>query len=118
NRHHPDADVIAHAPPPRDPSTRDPSTTCPHLAYSPQEGAPPCGNSAPQPFRLRAVPRFMPWPRVIGTPGSNLARPMTRLVLTLATLGAAVRSFLTKSWNVERSGATHFRMKSVSPESM
>jgi hypothetical protein len=35
-------------------------------------------------------------------------------VFTLGTLGAAV-SFSTKAWNVFRSGATHFKTKSISP---
>ena len=45
-----------------------------------------------------------------GTPASRLARRMTSVVLTLATLGAAVRSSSTKSWKRGRSGATHFRI--------
>ena len=56
--------------------------------------------------------------RATGTPGSNLTRRMTSVVLTLATLGAAVSSSMMKSWNAVRSGATHLRRKSVSPESM
>src|SRR6185436_11514961 len=54
----------------------------------------------------------------IGTPGSNLTRRMMRVVFTLATLAAAVSSSITKSWKAGRSGATHFRRKSVSPDSM
>ena len=38
-------------------------------------------------------------------------------VLTLRTCGAAVSS-ATKAWKVFRSGATHLRMKSISPESI
>ena len=53
--------------------------------------------------------------RATGTPGSNLTRRITSVVLTLATLGAAVSSSMMKSWNAVRSGATHLSRKSVSP---
>ena len=43
---------------------------------------------------------------------------MMRVVLTLATLAAVVSSSITKSWKAVRSGATHFKRKSVSPDSM
>ena len=53
-----------------------------------------------------------------GTPGTSFAPRITREVFTLATLSAAVSSPVRKDWNVLRSGATHFRMKSISPFSM
>lgn len=53
----------------------------------------------------------------IGTIGSSLMRRMVRVVRTLATLAAAVSSS-TKAWKERSVGATHFRMKSASPESM
>src|SRR5690606_2953427 len=78
--------------------------------------------------RLNATRRLWPWPQALrpsrasstskGTPGLSFAQRMTRLVLTLATFGAEVRSSVRKVWKLERSGATHFRMKSISPFSM
>src|SRR5712691_11636870 len=52
-----------------------------------------------------------------GTAASYLEFCSTSEVLTLRTCGAAVRC-VTKSWNVAMSGATHFRMKSTSPDSI
>jgi hypothetical protein len=43
---------------------------------------------------------------------------MTSEVLTLATFGAAVSSWMMNSWKALKSGATHFSMKSISPDSM
>src|SRR5450631_4518645 len=40
-----------------------------------------------------------------------------REVFTLRTFGAEV-SFSTKAWKVFKSGATHFKTKSISPESI
>ena len=53
-----------------------------------------------------------------GTPGSSLAPRITSEVLTLATFSAAVSSSVRNFWKVDRSGATHLRMKSTSPLSM
>ena len=53
------------------------------------------------------TPQGVPW---IGTPASNFASRMVTVVLTLATLGAAVSSPSTKSWKAVRSGATHLSM--------
>src|SRR5882724_8000364 len=52
-----------------------------------------------------------------GTAASYFEFCSTSEVLTLRTCGAAVR-WVTKSWNVAISGATHFRMKSTSPDSI
>ncbi len=51
-----------------------------------------------------------------GTFASVLDARIASVVLTLPTFGAAVRSWMTKVWNARRSGATHFRMKSTSPD--
>ncbi len=53
-----------------------------------------------------------------GTPGSTLALRMVSEVFTLATFFAAVSFSVRKLWNSERSWATHFKMKSISPFSM
>src|SRR5690606_2285467 len=53
-----------------------------------------------------------------GTPGRCFDWRMVSEVRTLATLGAGVSFSVRKLWKVERSGATHFRMKSISPLSM
>jgi hypothetical protein len=54
-----------------------------------------------------------------GTPGSSLAQRITRLVFTLATLSAFSQFARSgSSGRCDRSGATHFRMKSISPFSM
>src|ERR1700687_2576264 len=55
--------------------------------------------------------------RSSGTAASYFELCSTSEVLTLRTCGAAVR-WVTKSWNVAMSGATHFRMKSTSPDSI
>src|SRR6478609_3499956 len=55
--------------------------------------------------------------RSSGTAASYFELCSTSDVLTLRTCGAAVR-WVTKSWNVDISGATHLRMKSTSPESI
>src|SRR5262249_15832411 len=52
-----------------------------------------------------------------GTTASSLELRSVSEVLTLRTCGAAVSS-VTKAWKVLRSGATHLRMKSISPESI
>src|SRR6202048_5412314 len=52
-----------------------------------------------------------------GTAASYFELCSTSDVLTLRTCGAAVR-WVTNSWNVAMSGATHFRMKSTSPDSI
>lgn len=54
----------------------------------------------------------------IAAPGSLFAVLIVKAVFTELTFGAAVNSRMMKFWNVTRSGATHFRRKSVSPESM
>src|SRR6202011_5294018 len=55
--------------------------------------------------------------RSSGTAASYLELCSTSDVRTLRTWGAAVR-WVTNSWNVAMSGATHFRMKSTSPDSI
>src|SRR6201996_980340 len=52
-----------------------------------------------------------------GTAASYFELCSTSEVRTLRTCGAAVR-WVTKSWNVAMSGATHFKMKSTSPDSI
>ena len=49
--------------------------------------------------------------------GASLELRSVSEVLTLRTCGAAVSS-ATKAWKVFRSGATHLRMKSISPDSI
>ena len=53
----------------------------------------------------------------IGTIASSLELRKVSDVFTLRTCGAPVSS-PTKAWKVFRSGATHLRMKSISPESI
>ena len=53
----------------------------------------------------------------IGTIGASLELRSVSVVLTLSTWGTAVRS-VTKAWNLGRFGATHLRMKSISPDSI
>src|SRR5215813_6679747 len=53
----------------------------------------------------------------IGTIAASFELRSVSDVFTLRTCGAAVSS-ATKSWNVLRLGATHLRMKSISPESI
>ena len=53
----------------------------------------------------------------IGTAASSFELRSVSEVLTLRTCGAAVSS-VTKAWKVLRSGATHLRMKSISPYSI
>jgi hypothetical protein len=65
-----------------------------------------------------AFESYHPLEHVERHPGSSLAPRITSEVLTLATLSAAVSSSVRKLWKVDRSGATHFRMKSTSPFSM
>src|SRR5215813_214375 len=55
--------------------------------------------------------------RFIGTIAASLELRSVSEVLTLRTCGAAVSS-ATKAWKVFKSGATHLRMKSISPESI
>src|SRR5882762_5380042 len=55
--------------------------------------------------------------RSSGTAASYFELCSTSDVLTLRTCGAAVR-WVTKSWNVAMSGATHFRMKATSPDNI
>src|SRR6202030_1452968 len=52
-----------------------------------------------------------------GTIGASLELRKVSEVLTLSTCGTAVRS-VTKAWNLDRLGATHLRMKSISPDSI
>src|SRR4029079_9625950 len=52
-----------------------------------------------------------------GTAASYFELCSTSEVRTLRTCGAAVR-WVTKSWKVAMSGATDFRMKSTSPDSI
>src|SRR5215467_2310736 len=53
----------------------------------------------------------------VGTTAASFELRSVSDVLTLRTCGAAVSS-VTKAWNVLRSGATHLRMKSISPDSI
>src|ERR1700741_389690 len=53
----------------------------------------------------------------IGTIAASLELRSVSEVFTLRTCGAAVSS-ATKAWKVLRSGATHLRMKSISPDSI
>ena len=53
----------------------------------------------------------------IGTIAASLELRSVSEVLTLRTCGAPVSS-ATKAWKVFRSGATHFRTKSISPDSI
>src|SRR5262249_31136782 len=52
-----------------------------------------------------------------GTIGASLELRSVSEVFTLRTWGAAVSS-ATKAWKVARLGATHLRMKSISPDSI
>ena len=73
-------------------------------------GAEPRGAAAPSSARASSTSK--------GTPGSHLVSRITSEVFTEATLGAETRSRVRNFWKVDRSGATHFRMKSISPFSM
>ena len=53
----------------------------------------------------------------IGTIGASLELRSVSEVLTLSTWGTAVSS-VTKAWKLGRFGATHLRMKSISPDSI
>src|SRR5438105_287015 len=52
-----------------------------------------------------------------GTMAASLQLRSVNEVFTLRTCGAAVSS-ATKAWKAVRSGATHLRMKSISPDSI
>src|SRR5690606_31215467 len=63
----------------------------------------------------RSHPYPVPAPSATGTIGSSLTRSSVSAVRTLRTFGIAVSSS-TKDWKERRSGATHLRRKSVSPD--
>src|SRR5262249_10560567 len=65
----------------------------------------------------RAQARRREAPSSSGTDAASLELCSTSEVRTLRTCGAAVRRD-TNSWNAFMSGATHFRMKSISPDSI
>ena len=110
---HPGAELVRHAPA----SPRVRQTTAERSAIFPECCKLLCSRHRREVAAMRQRVRRR-CARATGTPGSNLTRRMTSVVLTLATLGAAVSSSMMKSWNAVRSGATHFSRKSVSPESM
>src|SRR6185369_13011324 len=71
--------------------------------------------------RGRDADDFHGWPILsfnsIGTIAASLELRSVRDVLTLRTCGAPVSS-ATNAWKVFRSGATHLRTKSISPDSI
>src|SRR5215218_3868129 len=66
---------------------------------------------------IRATESYLGAAISIGTAAASFELCSTSEVRTLRTCGAPV-SRETNSWNVFMSGATHFRMKSTSPDSI